>query len=89
MRHPSFTTQLKRDLKLMLRRGHDEEKFKEAARKLIQGVALEAPYRHHKLQGSFKGRWECHLAPDWLLVYKLEGDCIIFERMGTHADLFE
>jgi mRNA interferase YafQ len=89
MLRPSFTTQLKRDLKLMIRRGCDEERFKETARKLIQGESLETRYRNHKLQGNFQGRWECHIAPDWLLVYKIEGDCIIFERMGTHADLFE
>lgn len=64
-------------------------KFKEAASRLISQEPLDARYRNHKLTGNFKNRWECHLEPDWLLVYKLFGDEIIFERTGTHSDLFE
>jgi mRNA interferase YafQ len=41
------------------------------------------------LKGEFSGRRECHVEPDWLLVYKREPDAVIFERTGTHADLFE
>jgi mRNA interferase YafQ len=86
---PSFTNQFQKDLKLMGRRGKPLEKFKEIARHLIAQEALETRFRNHKLAGNFKGRWECHLEPDWLLVYKLSGDEIIFERTGTHSDLFE
>jgi len=86
---PSYTNQFQKDLKLMIRRGRPVAKFKEAASRLISQEPLDARYRNHKLTGNFKNRWECHLEPDWLLVYKLFGDEIIFERTGTHSDLFE
>ena len=43
----------------------------------------------HKLGGNFKGRWESHLESDWLLIYKLDGEWIVFERTGRHSDLFK
>jgi mRNA interferase YafQ len=73
----------------MIRRGKPVEKFKENASRLISQSFLEARFRNHKLSGNYKGRWECHLEPDWLLIYKLTGNEIIFERTGTHSDLFE
>jgi mRNA interferase YafQ len=56
--------------------------------KLILGTSLDARHRDHPLLGSYAGRRECHLEPDWLLIYKLSGADIIFERTGTHTDLF-
>jgi mRNA interferase YafQ len=87
--NPSYTHQFQKDLKLMIRRGKPVEKFKEAANRLIAESALDARFRNHKLSGNFRDRWECHLEPDWLLVYKLSGNEIIFERTGTHSDLFK
>jgi len=52
------------------------------------GEALNRVYREHKLVGSYKGRRECHVEPDWLLIYKVGRGTVIFERTGTHADLF-
>ena len=89
MLKPSYTNQFQKDLKLMDRRGKPMEKFKEVAGDLISEVPLDVRFRNHKLTGNYKGRWECHLEPDWLIVYKLFGDEIIFERTGTHSDLFE
>ena len=89
MLSPSYTNQFKKDLKLMLRRGKAAEKFKEVADRLMAQSALDARLRHHKLSGNYKDRWECHLEPDWLLIYKLSGNVIIFERTGSHSDLFE
>ena len=86
---PSFTTQFKRDLKLMEKRGKDAEKFKTVATLLIEQKTLAPSYKNHKLSGNYAGRWECHLEPNWLLVYKLSSNEIIFERTGTHADLFD
>jgi mRNA interferase YafQ len=57
--------------------------------KLINGERLEPKYRNHPLVGKYVGRWECHIEPDWLLIYKLEGDQIVFERTGTHSELFK
>jgi mRNA interferase YafQ len=89
MLSPSYTNQFQKDLKLMLRRGKAVEKFKEAANHLIAQRVLDARFRNHKLSGNYKDRWECHLEPDWLLIYKLSGNEIVFERTGTHSDLFE
>jgi mRNA interferase YafQ len=55
----------------------------------VQEVPLDPRLMDHALKGEFVGRRECHVEPDWLLVYKREPGIIIFERTGTHADLFE
>ena len=89
MLRPSYTTQFGRDLKLMQKRGKDPEKFKTVANLLIEQKALASSFRNHKLSGNYKGRWERHLEPNWLLIYKLSPTDIIFERTGTHSDLFE
>jgi mRNA interferase YafQ len=88
-RAPSYTTQFERDLKRMRKRGKDLENIKVVLSCLIAEEQLDEHYRDHALIGNYKGRRECHVDPDWLLVYKLESDEIIFERTGTHADLFE
>jgi mRNA interferase YafQ len=88
MLQPSFTKQFQRDLKKALKRGKDKEKIKAVVTKLISEEKLEPRYKDHKLTGSYKGRRECHVEPDWLLIYEVAGDRIIFERTGTHSDLF-
>jgi len=85
---PVYTKQFEKDLKRCQRRNKRMEKFKLVAEPLIAGDELDSIHRDHKLIGNFVGRRECHLESDWLLIYKLEEDRIIFERMGTHADLF-
>ena len=89
MRTASFTKQFKKDLKRVKKRGKKSGTLKTIISKLIDGEALEERYRDHVLVGNYRGRRECHVEPDWLLIYKLEGDEIIFERTGTHADLFK
>jgi mRNA interferase YafQ len=89
MRTPSFTRQFERDLKRMRRRGKEVEKLKAVMAMLIEGQALPERQRDHVLIGNFRGRRECHIEPDWLLIYKLQDVEIIFERTGTHSDLFE
>ena len=85
---PVYTRQFEKDLKRCQRRNKKMEKFKLVAETLIAGDELDSIHRDHKLIGNCVGRRECHLESDWLLIYKLEEDRIIFERMGTHADLF-
>jgi len=58
-------------------------------RAIVQEVPLDPRLKDHVLKGELVGRRECHIEPDWLLVYKRESDVVIFERTGTHADLFE
>jgi len=89
MRKPNYTTQFERDLRLQERRGKDLAKLKEVLAALINEEVLAERYRDHPLRGNFKNRRECHVEPDWLLIYKLVGEEIIFERTGRHSDLFE
>ena len=86
---PIYTKQFARDLKRMLKRGKDAAKFKDVARMLLAEEPLPAKYRDHKLSGTYVGRRDCHLENDWVLIYKRETTAIIFERNGTHSDLFE
>ena len=86
---PVYTRQFERDLKRAVRRGKNIEKFKMVARTLLAGEALDPIHRDHRLVGSYAGRRDCHIESDWLLVYKTDGDRSIFERMGTHSDLFK
>jgi len=89
MRTPVYTNRFEKDLKLMIKRGSDPAIIKSVIRKLIDEIPLERKHRDHLLVGNFKDRRECHIEPDWLLVYRLDGSMIIYERTGTHADLFK
>lgn len=89
MRKPNFTKQFEKDLKRMRKRGKNLQRLNMIMRELIAENPLEKQYKDHILIGNYKGRRECHLEPDWLLIYKPEGDEITFERTGTHSDLFE
>ena len=83
------TGRFEKDFKLAVRRGKDITKLQAVMRALVQEVPLDPGLRDHALKGKISGRRECHVESDWLLVYKLEPDIIIFERTGTHEDLFE
>jgi len=84
---PVYTRRFKKGLDLMTRRGKDAEKIKGVMLKLINREPLEARHRDHALSGKYKGFRDCHVEPDWLLIYRYEGESIIFEITGTHADL--
>jgi len=86
---PVYTKQFARDIKRSQRRGRNLEKFKIIARTLIAGEPLDPIHRDHRLVGNYAGRRECHLESDWLLIYKIEESRLVFERIGTHLDLFE
>ena len=85
---PIYTKQFEKDLKRSLKRNKRMEKFKLVAEALIEGQDLDTLNRDHKLIGNVVCRRECHLESDWLLIYKLEEGRVIFERMGSHSDLF-
>jgi mRNA interferase YafQ len=88
MLSPRHTTQFKRDLKLAIKRGQDPEELKKVVKLLLEQVKLPFEYREHNLSGNYKHRRECHIRPDWLLIYKVTDTEIIFERTGSHSDLF-
>lgn len=86
---PKTTGRFRKDVKLMKRRGKDLPKLRGIMEKLIGQKPLAPKHWDHRLIGNYVGRRECHIEPDWLLIYKLEEDWILFERTGTHSDLFE
>jgi mRNA interferase YafQ len=86
---PVYTSRFAKDVKKARRRGKNLEKFKIIARTLIAGQYLDPIHRDHRLVGNYVGRRECHIESDWLLIYKIETSRLIFERMGTHSDLFK
>jgi len=88
MLNPVYTRQFGRDIKRMKRRGKNPEKLKIIIRSLISEEPLDPIHRDHKLIGNWQGRRECHIEADWLLIYKTDIDRIVFERTGTHSDLF-
>ncbi len=88
MLNPVYTRQFERDIKRMKRRGKNPDKLKIIIRSLISKEPLDLIHRDHKLIGNWQGRRECHIEFDWLLIYKSESDRIVFERTGSHADLF-
>ena len=89
MRTPNYAKQFDRDVKRMRKRGKDLDKLKLTLAILIAEQQLEQRYQDHTLGGNYKNRRECHIEPDWLLIYKLTGNEIFFERTGSHADLFK
>ena len=88
MLKPYFERKFKKDIDLAIKRGKKFFKLKVIINDLINEVPLAEKHRNHKLKGEFEGCWECHIEPDWLLVYRIDVDMIIFIRTGTHSDLF-
>ena len=84
------SNQFRKDLKLAQKRGYDLDKIKKVIIALAGGETLEAKYRDHALTGDYSGVRECHIQPDWLLIYQISGDRLILflARTGTHSDLF-
>ncbi len=85
---PSYTNQFEKDLFLAKKRHKKIEKLKILMIKLINEEELPLKYKDRPLVGNYAHRRECHIEPDWLLLYKKVGSQIIFERTGTHSDLF-
>ena len=82
--------QFRKDLKLAVKRGFDISKLKEVVDVLSLRKPLAEKYKDHELSGIFKGYRECHIEPDWLLLYCVDNDILklFLFRTGTHSDLF-
>ena len=92
MYQPKYTGQFDKDIKRLERSGrHDIEKLKAVIYKLLCGEELEQRHRDYKLAGNYEGQRECHIEPDWLMIYRVDrkAETITFVRTGSHADLFE
>lgn len=92
MLKPTFTGQFRKDYKLALKRGCDKQLLETVIKQLCAEEPLPAACRDHALVNSrnYKNARECHIAPDWLLIYKVEHEQLILEliRTGSHSDLF-
>lgn len=86
-----LSNRFRKDLRLAAKRGYDLSLLQTAVDLLASGVPLPEKYRDHALIGNFSGFRECHILPDWLLIYRIEKDTLILflSRTGTHADLFD
>lgn len=86
-----YTSAYKKSYKLMKKRGMNISLLDDVVDLLRQGKQLDAKYHDHELSGPFKGFRECHIKPDWLLVYLIEGDVLTLTLVntGTHADIFK
>ena len=85
-----FTTRFKKDYQLAMKRGIKLALLEAVITELANGVPLPEKYSDHALSGNWAGHRECHILPDWLLIYRVDGDVLVLTltRTGTHSDLF-
>lgn len=85
-----FTNQFKKDVKLAKKQGKDLEKLYAVVEKLAEGERLEAKFRDHSLSGNYNSCRECHIEPDWLLIYEIIDGVLVLmlNRTGSHSELF-
>ena len=89
MRRIAQQKQFRNDVKRQKRRGNDVEELIGAIELLAEEGSLPTAYRPHKLTGEWRGVWECHIEPGWLLIYAVTDEEVLLIRTGTHADLFD
>lgn len=85
-----YTNSFKRDLKHAQKQGKDLNKLFEVIFLLANGLILDEKYFDHELEGEYKGKRECHIEPNWLLVYRIDKNVLVLMlyRVGTHSQLF-
>lgn len=85
-----FTAAFKRDYKRMIKQGRDIKRLDKVIELLANGESLPEKYRDHKLSGNCSNHRECHIQPDWLLIYHVKEDTLVLSltRTGSHSDLF-
>ena len=88
---PYYTNRIKKQLKLLEKRGYHMPLFKEVVDMLLDGITLPMKYRDHPLIGDKRGYRNCHIQNDWVLIYKIDKSVLtlILSETGTHSDLFE
>ena len=85
-----YTTKFKKDIRLLKKRNYDLKKINALIDILCRGELLPANYFDHQLNGNYAGYRECHIEPDWLLIYKIKNNTLtlVLSRTGSHSDLF-
>lgn len=88
IREVFYTGKFRKDFKLAIKRGLDMELIRKVMKDLENGISLDPKYKEHPLSGDYAGNLECHIQPDWLMVYMLDETSVTFVRTGSHSDLF-
>jgi len=83
------TSQFRKDIKKIKKQGKQIEKLKVLVGRIANGEPLDPRHRDHALIGPLKGSRDCHIEPDWLLVYRTDAESLFLERTGSHSDLFK
>jgi mRNA interferase YafQ len=87
--NPVRTAQFRRDVKVQVKRGKDMARLRAVVQALCSRETLAAYHADHQLGGGLKGWRDCHVEPDWVLIYRVDGAELILGRTGTHSDLLE
>jgi mRNA interferase YafQ len=82
------TSQFKKDFKRIKKRSKDLSKLKDIVSAIANSESLEDRHRDHALSGNWSGSRDCHIEPDWILIYRVDGEFLFLERTGSHSDLF-
>jgi mRNA interferase YafQ len=89
MKRFESTKRMDKDVKQLKSRHYDMNKLGAIVKDLRLGVPLDPKYKNHKLGGNYKGYFDLHIEPDWVLLYQVDDDCVYLYRTGTHAVLLE
>lgn len=84
-----YTTQFKKDFKKIKKQQKNISKLTVLIEKLLGQENLESKYKDHSLTGKYKSHRDCHIEPDWILIYKINKNELVLERTGSHSDLFK
>jgi mRNA interferase YafQ len=87
MLKPSRTSQFKRDYKRLRKQGADLNALEDVMRRLVQEMPLAPRNLDHPMTGNWKDHRDCHIKPNWVLIYRIDGDLIVFVRTGSHSEL--
>jgi mRNA interferase YafQ len=88
MRKIEYTGAFHKDIKIIKKRGKDLKKLETLMRLIIENSPLSEKYKTPPLKGDYNDYMDSHIEPDWLLIYRIENDRVVFTRTGTHSDLF-
>lgn len=84
-----YRNKFKKNIDLLIKRGKDPEKIKLVIIALVNEQPLDPKQKDHPLTGNYKGFRDCHIEPDWVMIYRIKEDKLYLERTGTHSDLFK
>ena len=84
-----YTSQFKKDYKRLKKQNKNLSKLRAVIEQLVGGQVLDPKYKDHQLSGNWDGHRDCHIEPDWILIYTTDEATLRLERTGTHSDLFK